>query len=308
MREAWKKRLWIVDGHNAIFAIPRLSARQLAGERQEARRGLEAMLAPFAGRLLQPMIIVYDGNRLLPNPDASDTPQLRTLYSQPPEEADDRIAFLAGEALRRGGGVTVVSNDRRSLGPRLPAGALQWSIEEFVARCLLPARAEESEGADEARRAGPPGGEGFEDLEAHFLARGEEIERRARERARRLERDARTRWEARVGDPRAAEARLREGGRAERSIPRAAEYREREFGAAAAPGRPPASHDAGGLAAAAAEAAQRERRETERRQEEAECRRKETERETKRRRGERAQARRLAQRASGKGKPSRRKH
>jgi predicted RNA-binding protein with PIN domain len=190
MREAWKKSIWIVDGHNAIFAIPALSAQQQAGERLEARRGLERMLSRFAQELAHPLVIVYDGNRLLPNPDARDTRELRTLYSQPPEEADDRIVFLVDEARRRGQSVVVVSNDRRSLAPRLASGVRMMDVTDFQTRCLAPAtRIYEPE----------PSRADYADVERHFLERQEEIERTAKSRARRLEAEARRRWEAQTG-------------------------------------------------------------------------------------------------------------
>jgi len=196
MREAWRRRSWIVDGHNAIFAVDALSHLQQTGERQEARRRLEAWLRPFAEHLARPLCIVYDGNRLAPNPDALDFHHMRTLYSQPPEEADDRIVYLAQSERQIGRPVTVVSNDRRSLAPRLPAGVITMSVEDFFRDCITPAQPAEE-------RAAPPGDYG--DIVRHFVDREGEIAREARRGASHRERAAARRWQARIGRPPPAE-------------------------------------------------------------------------------------------------------
>lgn len=296
MREAWKRSIWIVDGHNAIFAIPALSAQQQAGERLEARRGLERMLCRFACELAHPLVVVYDGNRLLPNPDARDTEELRTLYSQPPEEADDRIAFLADEARRRGQSVVVVSNDRRSLAPRLASGVRMMGVIEFQARCLTP---EPPDSEPE-----PPRGD-YADVERHFLERQKEIEQTAKARARRLEAESRRRWKAQAG------------GLSERAVsgpPAERHDRGRDVGdanrgrflmpAAGAPS-PPASDPTtrsprpeGGKADDSRSTSESARRQAEQA---------EQARARKRRRGERKQARRLEQLQRSPGRGGRRR-
>lgn len=190
MREAWRRRTWIVDGHNAIFAVDALSQLQQAGERQEARRRLEGWLRPFAEQLARPLCIVYDGNRMAPNPDALDARHLRTLYSQPPEEADDRIVYLAQIERQSGRPVTVVSNDRRSLIPRLPAGVVAMGVEEFFRTCVAAAQPSDA-------RATPPGD--YQDVARHFMEREREIVSDARREATRRERAAARRWEALTG-------------------------------------------------------------------------------------------------------------
>jgi len=192
MREAWRRRTWIVDGHNAIFAVDALSHLQQAGERQEARRRLEDTLRPFAEQLARPLCIVYDGNRLAPNPDALAARHLRTFYSQPPEEADDRIVYLAQVERQNGRPVTVVSNDRRSLIPRLPAGVIAMSVEDFFRSCVAPTRPTDA-------RSAPPGD--YEDVARHFLEREREVAQEARREAARRERAAARQWQARIGRP-----------------------------------------------------------------------------------------------------------
>lgn len=181
------RRIWIIDGHNVIFALPELSARQCSGDRSGARQRLEGWLEALAARTPVTILIVYDGNVLPRNPDVLEQPHLRSFFSQPPEEADDRIDFLARQSIARGAQVTVVTNDRRSLAVRLPREVQVLSVERFWQRHLVPATPE-----PERHPAGD-----FADVEAHFLARGAEIEERARRAGRRLAADAQRRWACR---------------------------------------------------------------------------------------------------------------
>jgi hypothetical protein len=184
--------VWIVDGHNAIFALPSLSRLQREGDRSGARQQLEALLESFASRLTGTVLIVYDGNAMPRNPDAVTGPHLQTLFSQPPEEADDRIVFLAEQALKKGRAVTVVTNDRRSLAPRLPKEVRVLGVDEFRERHLVPPPAAEMDKA-------PPGD--FSDIERHFLEREDEIQEKARRSARQLQRQGERCWVARNRPP-----------------------------------------------------------------------------------------------------------
>ena len=192
MRDVGRGKVWIVDGHNAIFALPSLSRLQREGDRSGARQELEALLESFASRLTGTVLIVYDGNAMPRNPDAVAGPHLQTLFSQPPEEADDRIVFLTEQALNKGRAVTVVTNDRRSLAPRLPKEARVLGVDEFRERHLAPPAAGEG---DEA-----PLGD-FSDIERHFLEREDEIQEKARRSARQLQRQGERRWVARNRPP-----------------------------------------------------------------------------------------------------------
>ncbi|MFH1143796.1 MAG: NYN domain-containing protein, partial [Candidatus Eisenbacteria bacterium] len=135
MPEAWTRRVWIIDGHNAIFSIPEFAALQEEGKKAQARGRLAAWLQGFASRLSEPLTIVFDGRRECGVPDP-EPPFLRILFSHPPEEADDRIVMLAQAAVRAGRGVAVVSNDRRSLMPRRPSAAIALGVEEFRQRYI----------------------------------------------------------------------------------------------------------------------------------------------------------------------------
>ncbi len=190
----WSDRLWIIDGHNAIFALPDLQRLQTTNQRQAARQALEALLQPFARSLTRPLVVVYDGNRMPRNPEAGEQQGVLAVFSQPPdEEADDRIVFLADQAIRRGEAVTVVTNDRRSLAAALPRVARVLSVDAFRERHLpaLPAAPEPDEkhlGAEERQ-----------EIERAFLDRAEEIMARARRGACRRERELAARWRARTG-------------------------------------------------------------------------------------------------------------
>ncbi|MBI1951123.1 MAG: NYN domain-containing protein, partial [Acidobacteria bacterium] len=65
---------WIMDGHNMIFAIPRLQGLQVSGHRDEARRALEDRLRRFAQRRGQKVLVVFDGNDLQRNDDGAGLP------------------------------------------------------------------------------------------------------------------------------------------------------------------------------------------------------------------------------------------
>jgi predicted RNA-binding protein with PIN domain len=194
IRDQWRHKLWIIDGHNTIFALPELHRLQMRGERRAARSALEAMLRPFAAYLDRPLTIVYDGNQIERNPEAGVSAGIRVLFSQwPEEEADDRVVFLAEQARARGEAVAVVTNDQRSLAARLPAGAQVLAVEEFQDRCLrpdAPVRDDAEKRIAERDR---------QEIEAAFLGREEEIADRARRGVRRRERDLARLWRARAG-------------------------------------------------------------------------------------------------------------
>jgi predicted RNA-binding protein with PIN domain len=151
---------WIVDGHNAIFAVRDWEALQVAGQRREARLALEESLEAFGRAVGARITVVYDGNHLERNPDAVSWPHLRTEYSLPPEEADDRIRFLAGRAVRDGEQVVVVTSDRRTLAATLPAGVRWIDVRQFYRSIYQRALY-----VPEKHQAGD-----MEDIERHFLS------------------------------------------------------------------------------------------------------------------------------------------
>jgi predicted RNA-binding protein with PIN domain len=152
---------WIVDGHNAIFAVPEWEELQVAGQRREARHGLEESLEAFGRAVGARITVVYDGNHQDRNPDAVSWPHQRTEYSFPPEEADDRIRFLAERSVRDGEHPVVVTSDRRTLAATLAPGARSMDVRHFFrrvhARALFVPEKRSVDGLDE--------------IERHFLSR-----------------------------------------------------------------------------------------------------------------------------------------
>jgi predicted RNA-binding protein with PIN domain len=150
---------WIVDGHNAIFAVPAWEDLQVAGERRQARQCLEESLETFGRAIGAQIWVVYDGNRLERNPDAVALPHLHTEYSNPPEEADDRILFLVARALREGEKPLVVTSDRKTLAGRLPPGTRYLEVGRFFRR-VYPRRVHAPEKWEPSE---------MRDVEEHFL-------------------------------------------------------------------------------------------------------------------------------------------
>jgi predicted RNA-binding protein with PIN domain len=150
---------WIIDGHNAIFAVREWEDLQITGRKREARRALEENLEAFGRAIGSQIVVVYDGNEMERNPDAVSSPHLRTEYSYPPEEADDRIRYLAMQALREGEKPVVVTSDRRTLSDSLPTGARSLEVGRFY-RDVYPRWNRRPEKWEPS---------GMEDIERHFL-------------------------------------------------------------------------------------------------------------------------------------------
>jgi predicted RNA-binding protein with PIN domain len=56
-----RKRVWIMDGHNVIFAVEGLQRLQVSGRGQEAREGLLERLEVFALQRQERVLVVFDG-------------------------------------------------------------------------------------------------------------------------------------------------------------------------------------------------------------------------------------------------------
>lgn len=125
-------QIWIMDGHNMIFAIPRLQGLQVSSHRDEARRALEDRLRRFAQRRGQKVLVVFDGNDLQRNPDVIREPFFETVYARRSDgEADDRIIHEARLRAEQGHRVTVVTNDVHTLAVKLPEGVLHMKVQAF---------------------------------------------------------------------------------------------------------------------------------------------------------------------------------
>ena len=152
---------WICDGHNLIFSDPELQKMQLGGERRKARESLESWLEKFARAIGRVVWVVYDGRPLGPQTGAPLQPSssfVHVFYSEPSEEADDRICRLVEECRNLGRPPVVVSSDRRTLEPRITGQSEVLSVKEF--------------GRVYGRAVGQPEkwvSGGMEDIEQHFL-------------------------------------------------------------------------------------------------------------------------------------------
>ncbi len=125
-------RIWIMDGHNMIFAIRPLQELQVSDRREEARSGLADRLERFALARGEKVLVVFDGNELPSNPDASRTPLFETVYTRRGEgTADERIIREAGRCLERGLVVTVVTDDVNTLASKLPRGVHHLGVRAF---------------------------------------------------------------------------------------------------------------------------------------------------------------------------------
>jgi predicted RNA-binding protein with PIN domain len=160
---------WIVDGHNAIFAVAAWENLQVSGRRREARLALEEKLESFGRAVGARVLVVYDGNHLERNPDAVDLPNLKSHYPAPPVDADTMIIYLATQAVREGVPPVVVSSDRRTLVSKLPTGCRAVDVRDFFRRIHARALFVPEKSA----------GEGMEDIERYFLSRSPDGEDRA---------------------------------------------------------------------------------------------------------------------------------
>ena len=127
--------VWIIDGHNVIFAIPRLKRLQTSGDRAAAREELQGHVRRFAERRGARVILVFDGNDAGRSPGTVEEPRLETIYARSSDgEADDRILHEARACRERGDPVTVVTDDVRTLATLLPDGVRHLAVQEFWRR------------------------------------------------------------------------------------------------------------------------------------------------------------------------------
>jgi len=153
--------IWILDGHNIIFALGGLQALQTSGRGAEARSRLVERLQAFAHQQGERVLVVFDGNELATNPDALRTPLFEIVYTRRGHQvADDRILSEARRRAQAGEAVTVVTNDRNTLGNLLPRGVRRVGVREFWTTHIEPPRR-----GDEKPDAGD-----FSDLEQAMLA------------------------------------------------------------------------------------------------------------------------------------------
>lgn len=176
------KRVWIMDGHNMIFAIPPLRQLQRSDRREEARRGLSDRLERFALARGQKVLLVFDGNDQASDPYDARKSLFEIIYARRGEGAADlRILHEVKRLLERGLSVTVVTDDVQTLAGKLPREAHHLGVQAFWLRFIEPeageggkriegdfsdveremlVRAAVTEPMPEPRRALPPPGAG----------------------------------------------------------------------------------------------------------------------------------------------------
>jgi len=156
------KRIWIIDGHNLIFAIGVLQEMQISGRGEEARGGLSDALRRFAQTRGEQVLVVFDGGDRVRNPDVPREPFFEIVYATRGEgNADSRIIHEARLRAEHGQHVTVVTNDVRTLAVDLPKRVLHMRVKAFWQKYI--------------ERAADPDGkrvEGdFADIERELVAR-----------------------------------------------------------------------------------------------------------------------------------------
>lgn len=131
------RRIWIMDGHNMIFAIRRLQGLQVNGHGDEARRELVERLRRFAQTKREDVLVVFDGNDLPWNPDVLREESFEVVYAGPSEGgADARIIHAARLRQKEGRRVTVVTDDVSTLARKLPEGVDHLGVQAFRLKYL----------------------------------------------------------------------------------------------------------------------------------------------------------------------------
>lgn len=167
-----RTRIWIMDGHNMIFAIPALQRLQVSDRREEARARLAETLERFATGRGEKVLLVFDGNQVQANPDAVRRPLFQVTFTRRGEGvADDRIIHEARACFERGLQVTVVTNDVSTLARNLPHGVRHLGVDAFWCRHIEKRRPGEDDDEDDKRVPGD-----ISDLEREMLAQAAQAE------------------------------------------------------------------------------------------------------------------------------------
>jgi hypothetical protein len=126
------KRIWIMDGHNMIFAIRLLQRLQVSGHGDEARRELVGRLRRFAQTRREDVLVVFDGNDLPWSPEVLSEPYLEVAFAARGEGgADARIIRAARSRQEQGRRVTVVTDDVSTLAGKLPERVDHLGVQAF---------------------------------------------------------------------------------------------------------------------------------------------------------------------------------
>jgi len=131
------RRIWIVDGHNMIFAIRRVQRLQVDDHGEEARRQLVERLRRFAQTRRADVLVVFDGIDLPWSSDVLQEPFLEVTFAARGEGgADARIIHAARSRQKQGRRVTVVTDDVSTLARNLPEGVDHLGVQAFRLKYL----------------------------------------------------------------------------------------------------------------------------------------------------------------------------
>jgi predicted RNA-binding protein with PIN domain len=145
-------RLWILDGHNIIFALGELKHLQTSERGEEARSLLVERLQEFAHRRGERVLVVFDGGRAARgggrdgrgSADLHRKPLFEVVYSGGAGGADRRILDEARGRADKGAPVTVVTDDVATLAIALPRQVRHLGVREFwLAHIEVPAAEDE---------------------------------------------------------------------------------------------------------------------------------------------------------------------
>jgi len=125
------KPLYIVDGYNVILS-DRFGRRYKGIE--EGRNSFIKLIDSYASAKSVNVAVVWDGEKgIVSNGSRSRVGgRVRILYSNPPQNADQKIVKMV-ESTRNRKGIIVVSNDRKHItGVVKNLGAKTMSAEQFL--------------------------------------------------------------------------------------------------------------------------------------------------------------------------------
>jgi len=137
--------MWIMDGHNMIFALGELQRLQTSERGAEARSLLVERLEAFALQRGERVLLVFDGKDRDGPPDDRRAQLLQAVYARGGGGADRRILDEARRRAERGEAVTVVTDDIRTLAIDLPRRMRHMRVREFwMAYIEAPLRKDEN--------------------------------------------------------------------------------------------------------------------------------------------------------------------
>jgi len=135
----------IIDGYNAIYAIPQIE-RHLDKSLEDARKALLCFLAAWQKerKHKRKICIVFDGKDGFYHPDAA-IGGIRSIFTNTRKKADDRIISIIRNA-ENPGKITVISNDNNVTNNCRAHGA---KVEPV--RFLLPVK-RKNEGSEKSEK------------------------------------------------------------------------------------------------------------------------------------------------------------